>query len=89
MAGKLTPKAAITFAVLAAASMVMLYFLVNPITAWLTLFGFVGYAFIYTLYLKRATPQNIVIGGIAGAIPPLLGWTAVTGEATRMPGCWC
>ena len=82
VAGKLTPKAAITFAVLlAAASMIMLYFLVNPITAWLTLFGFVGYAFIYTLYLKRATPQNIVIGGIAGAIPPLLGWTAVTGEA--------
>jgi len=81
VAGKLSPKAAIAFAVLlAAASMVMLYFLVNPITAWLTLFGFVGYAFIYTLYLKRATPQNIVIGGIAGAIPPLLGWVAVTGE---------
>lgn len=81
VAGKLSPKAAITFAVLlAAASMVMLYFLVNPLTAWLTLFGFVGYAFIYTLYLKRATPQNIVIGGIAGAIPPLLGWAAVTGD---------
>ncbi|WP_348719843.1 heme o synthase [uncultured Alcanivorax sp.] len=81
VAGKLSPKAAIAFAVLlAAASMVMLYFLVNPITAWLTLFGFVGYAFVYTLYLKRATPQNIVIGGIAGAIPPLLGWVAVTGE---------
>ena len=81
VAGKLSPKAAITFAVLlAAASMIMLYFLVNPLTAWLTLFGFVGYAFIYTLYLKRATPQNIVIGGIAGAIPPLLGWAAVTGD---------
>ena len=52
----------------------------SPITAWLTLFGFVGYAFIYTLWLKRATPQNIVIGGLAGAIPPLLGWTAVTAE---------
>ena len=62
VAGKLTPKAAITFAVLlAAASMIMLYFLVNPITAWLTLFGFVGYAFIYTLYLKRATPQLSLI----------------------------
>ncbi len=81
VAGKLSPKAAITFAVLlAGASMIMLYFMVNPLTAWLTLFGFVGYAFIYTLYLKRATPQNIVIGGIAGAIPPLLGWAAVTGD---------
>tara|TARA_R110000851_G_scaffold58416_2_gene135644 strand:- start:707 stop:1486 length:780 start_codon:yes stop_codon:yes gene_type:complete len=81
VAGKLSPKAAITFAVaLALASMAMLYFLVNPLTAGLTLFGFVGYAFVYTLYLKRATPQNIVIGGIAGAIPPLLGWTAVTNE---------
>ncbi|MDX1804299.1 MAG: heme o synthase [Alcanivorax sp.] len=79
--GKLTPRAAITFAVLLAlASMIMLYFLVNPLTAGLTLFGFVGYAFIYTLYLKRATPQNIVIGGLAGAIPPLLGWTAVTDQ---------
>lgn len=81
VAGTLTPAAAITFAViLAVLSMALLYFLVNPLTAWLTLFGFVGYAFIYTLYLKRATPQNIVIGGVAGAIPPLLGWTAVTGE---------
>ena len=78
--GKINTKAAIAFAVfLAAVSMALLYFLVNPITAWLTLFGFVGYAFIYTLYLKRATPQNIVIGGLAGAIPPLLGWTSVTG----------
>lgn len=79
--GKINSRAAVAFAVfLAAASMALLYFLVNPLTAWLTLFGFVGYAFIYTLYLKRATPQNIVIGGLAGAIPPLLGWTAVTGE---------
>lgn len=77
--GSLTRRAAIVFAVvLAVASMAMLYFLVNPLTAWLTLFGFVGYAFIYTMYLKRATPQNIVIGGLAGAIPPMLGWVAVT-----------
>lgn len=52
---------------------------INRLTAILTLFGVIGYAGIYTLYLKRATPQNIVIGGLAGAIPPLLGWTAVTG----------
>lgn len=77
--GRLTRRAAIIFAViLAVASMAMLYFLVNPLTAWLTLFGFVGYAFVYTMYLKRATPQNIVIGGLAGAIPPMLGWVAVT-----------
>jgi protoheme IX farnesyltransferase len=56
----------------------MLVFLVNPLTAVLTVAGLIGYAFVYTLYLKRATPQNIVIGGLAGAIPPLLGWTAVT-----------
>ncbi|WP_218354233.1 heme o synthase [Alteromonas lipotrueiana] len=53
---------------------------VNWLTAWLTLASLVGYAGIYTLFLKRATPQNIVIGGLAGAAPPLLGWTAVTGE---------
>jgi protoheme IX farnesyltransferase len=53
---------------------------VNRLTAILTFAGLVGYAVIYTMYLKRATPQNIVIGGLAGAIPPLLGWTAVTGE---------
>ena len=53
---------------------------VNALSAWLTFASLVGYAFIYTLFLKRATPQNIVIGGRAGAAPPLLGWTAVTGE---------
>ncbi|PCH63769.1 MAG: protoheme IX farnesyltransferase [SAR86 cluster bacterium] len=52
---------------------------VNPLCAWLALASFVGYAFIYTGYLKRATPQNIVIGGLSGAMPPLLGWTAVSG----------
>ncbi|MBD1577445.1 protoheme IX farnesyltransferase [Vibrio sp. S11_S32] len=59
---------------------VSLYFCVNGLTAWLTFASLVGYALIYTLYLKRATPQNIVIAGIAGAMPPLLGWTAMTGE---------
>ncbi len=56
----------------------MLYWLVNPLTAALTFLSLIGYAFVYTLYLKRATPQNIVIGGAAGAAPPVLGWTAVT-----------
>jgi len=53
---------------------------INPLTAWLTLASLVGYALVYTMFLKRATPQNIVIGGLAGAMPPLLGWTAVTGD---------
>ncbi len=57
----------------------ILYLLVNPLTAMLTFLSLIGYAVIYTLYLKRATPQNIVIGGAAGAAPPVLGWTAVTG----------
>ena len=68
------------FAVLlGVASMVILVLLVNPLTAGLTFASLIGYAVIYTGYLKRATPQNIVIGGIAGAAPPLLGWAAVTG----------
>jgi len=58
----------------------VLWVWVNPLTALLTQLGLVGYAGIYTLWLKRATPQNIVIGGAAGAIPPVLGWVAVTGE---------
>lgn len=58
----------------------LLYFRVNGLTAWLTLGSLIGYALVYTLYLKRATPQNIVIGGAAGATPPLLGWAAVTGN---------
>ncbi|WP_109992331.1 heme o synthase [Salinisphaera sp. LB1] len=64
------------------AGMVILLTLVNALTAWLTLFALVGYAGIYTLYLKRATPQNIVIGGAAGAAPPILGWAAVTNSVT-------
>lgn len=59
--------------------------MVNALTAWLTLGSLVGYALIYTVFLKRATPQNIVIGGVAGAAPPLLGWTAVTGTLDPEP----
>jgi protoheme IX farnesyltransferase len=58
----------------------MLHLLVNPLTMWLTLATFMGYAVIYTMILKPLTPQNIVIGGASGAMPPVLGWTAVTGE---------
>ena len=58
----------------------ILALLVNPLTAWLNLFSWVGYGIIYSVYLKRATPQNIVIGGLFGAAPPLFGWTAVTGS---------
>ena len=64
--------------ILASVGFYILYFRINTLTAWLTLASLVGYAFIYTLYLKRSTPQNIVIGGAAGATPPLLGWTAIT-----------
>jgi len=79
--GRVDTRQAIVFAaVLGVAGMAILIVLVNPLTAWLTLASLVGYAFVYTLYLKRATPQNIVIGGLAGAAPPLLGWTAVTDE---------
>lgn len=63
---------------------VTLFFYVNQLTAYLTFASLVGYAFIYTMYLKRATPQNIVIGGAAGATPPLLGWTAITGSVDYM-----
>jgi protoheme IX farnesyltransferase len=75
-----TLQAAIFAAALGGLGMVILLVWINALTAWLTLASLVGYAFIYTLFLKRATPQNIVIGGLAGAAPPLLGWTAVTGE---------
>lgn len=79
--GKVSPQKALIFAgVLCAVGYVILDVLVNRLTAILTLASLVGYAFIYTMYLKRATPQNIVIGGLAGAAPPLLGWTAMTGE---------
>jgi len=79
--GKLTEKSALTFASgLCVISMIILWFLVNPLTAVLTLLSLIGYAVVYTVWLKRATPQNIVIGGAAGAAPPVLGWTAVTNE---------
>ena len=60
--------------------MAILFIWVNALTAWLTLASLLGYAVVYTMFLKRATPQNIVIGGLAGAAPPLLGWVAVTGD---------
>ncbi|NQZ09204.1 MAG: protoheme IX farnesyltransferase [Algicola sp.] len=79
--GRVAMKNAGIFAfILALVGFAALALFVNMITAWLTLAGLLGYAVFYTMYLKRATPQNIVIGGLAGAIPPLLGWTAMTGE---------
>jgi protoheme IX farnesyltransferase len=81
--GKLTEKSALIFAtVLCLVAMLILWFLVNPRTAVLTFISLIGYAVVYTVWLKRATPQNIVIGGAAGATPPILGWTAVTNEVT-------
>ena len=79
--GKLTTLEAVVFACLLAVSgFILLLVAVNELTALLTLFGLFGYAVVYTLLLKRATPQNIVIGGVAGALPPVLGWTAITGH---------
>jgi heme o synthase len=79
--GQVSPRQALAFALaLAAASMLVLLLWVNPLTAALTFASLIGYAVVYTVFLKRATPQNIVIGGIAGAAPPALGWAAVTGE---------
>ena len=79
--GRLEPGAALVFAaVLCLSSMVLLAVFVNPLTAYLTFLSLVGYSAVYTGFLKRATPQNIVIGGAAGAMPPVLGWTAVTGQ---------
>jgi protoheme IX farnesyltransferase len=78
--GKLTPRAALAFAgLLCVLSMSILVLLVNTLTALLTFASLIGYAVIYTVWLKRATSQNIVIGGAAGAAPPVLGWAAVTG----------
>ena len=79
--GRVSQSEAILFAtLLAILGTALLAVTVNLLTAVLTVASLVGYAFIYTMFLKRATPQNIVIGGLAGAAPPLLGWTAVTGE---------
>ena len=77
--GSVTETQAIIFAlILGSLAMLILTLLVNPLTAVLTFASLIGYAVIYTLYLKRATPQNIVIGGAAGAAPPVLGWAAIT-----------
>ncbi|OOE38181.1 heme o synthase [Salinivibrio kushneri] len=78
--GRVTQGAALAFAVGLMVSGFMACWWLNPLTAWLTFASLVGYALVYTQWLKPATPQNIVIGGLAGAMPPLLGWTAVTGE---------
>jgi protoheme IX farnesyltransferase len=79
--GALTPLQVLVFAVvLGTLSMAILILLVNPLTAALTFASLIGYAVVYTAWLKRATPQNIVIGGAAGAAPPMLGWAAVTGQ---------
>ncbi len=79
--GSLNPATAVAFALsLAALSMVILFTFVNALTAILTLVSMIGYAVIYTMFLKRTTPHNIVLGGAAGAAPPVLGWAAVTGE---------
>ena len=79
--GRIKPIEAMIFsASMCLLGVLILYRYTNILTIWLTLASLVGYAFVYTMFLKRATPQNIVIGGLAGAAPPLLGWTAVTGE---------
>lgn len=79
--GTITTMQTLIFAgIIGSIGLVMLYQLVNPLTMWLTLATFVGYAVVYTVILKPLTPQNIVIGGASGAMPPVLGWAAVTGE---------
>ena len=84
--GKLSTTTTCVFALLLGAlSMVVLLLFTNPLTAGLTLLSMVGYAGVYTLYLKHATSQNIVLGGLAGATPPLLGWVAVTGQVSVLP----
>ena len=77
-----SPETLFFLALVGGAGLYILHELVNPLTMWLTLATFVGYAIIYTVILKPMTPQNIVIGGASGAMPPVLGWTAVTGEVS-------
>jgi len=80
--GEITPSQALLFSLLiGGAGCVVLYVGVNVLTLWLTLATFIGYALVYTLLLKPNTPQNIVIGGLSGAMPPVLGWAAITGDA--------
>ncbi|MCF5706682.1 protoheme IX farnesyltransferase [Pseudomonas syringae] len=84
--GRVPAVAALSFALaLAVSGQLLLWVFINALTAWLTLASLLGYAVIYTGFLKRATPQNIVIGGLAGAAPPLLGWVAVTGQVSAEP----
>jgi protoheme IX farnesyltransferase len=79
--GAMSPNTALIFGMaLGAISFLLLNFLVNPVAAWLSLAGNAYYVFVYTMWLKRSTAQNIVIGGLAGSIPPLVGWAAVTGS---------
>ena len=79
--GQLSNTQSLTFsAVLCTAGSALLYFAVNPLTMWLTFATFIGYALVYTVVLKPLTPQNIVIGGASGAMPPVLGWAAIRGE---------
>jgi len=79
--GQLSDRQALVFsALLCAAGSLLLWFTVNPLTMWLTFATFVGYAVVYTVILKPLTPQNIVIGGASGAMPPVLGWAAMTGD---------
>jgi heme o synthase len=81
--GRVAPAAALVFGcTLACLSLIELSIAVNPLAAALSFSGFLGYVFVYTVWLKRRTPQNIVIGGAAGAVPPLVGWAAVTGSVS-------
>lgn len=85
-AGRIGVSQALAFAVLLGATgLALLWLFVNPLTAVLTFASLIGYGVVYTAFLKRATSQNIVIGGLAGAAPPLLGWTAVTGRIEALP----
>ncbi len=85
--GRIQPYQAITFgSILGVLSFALLAIFINPLSAWLALSGILFYVFVYTLGLKRTSTQNIVIGGAAGAIPPLVGWAAVTGDLS--PSAW-
>jgi protoheme IX farnesyltransferase len=84
--GRVSPSAAISYgALLGCASFALLALAVNPLAAVLSMSGLLGYVFVYTMWLKRSTPQNIVIGGAAGAVPPLVAWAATTGELSGTP----
>ena len=80
-----TPQVLLFSGAVGGLGLAILWHAVNPLTMWLTLGTFVGYAIVYTVILKPATPQNIVIGGASGAMPPILGWAAITGDVTYQP----